>query len=563
MARLILLQEGQATPLELKAPETILGRHPDCTIRLDSNMVSRRHARILHNGETYILEDLGSGNGSFVNGKRIDKPTPLRHEDRIKLGPILMRFESQPVKSADAASRREPRPERLDATLLGVHIAEEDDQAAITDSLEQATGFGLLDVRPEEKLRAVIEISRSLAGTVELEALLPRILETLFEIFPHADRGCILLKDGESGKLIPRAVKHRRSGADESVKLSRTILRKVQEEKTGILSADAATDERFEASESISTLTIRSMMCVPMLDLEGETAGIIHIDTQDPVKRFRKDDLDLLMAIAGQAALSYESARLLVSHMEKLKQDNEMRIARNVQRSLLPEQMPQVDGYAFFASYEAAQAVGGDYYDCLCANGKVVSLAFGDVAGKGVPAALVMSRLSSVVQNTLDFVPDVGKAIQRINRQMCAKAVEGRFVTFVLASIDTRKHRLTLANAGHMAPMLRRSDGTIEEIGSDRVGIPLGIVEDYSFDTIDVRLEPGETILIYTDGVSEAMNPAGELYGIERLRELLSRTDGSPDEIGRTILDDVRSHADGRPQNDDITLMAFGRKAQG
>jgi len=338
-------------------------------------------------------------------------------------------------------------------------------------------------------------------------------------------------------------------------------VRKVLEEKTGILSADAAADSRFQASESIANFTIRSMMCVPLLGLDGEPLGIINIDTQNPMKQFQTEDLDLLLAVAGQAALSYETARLVASYVEKQKYDNEMRIAAGVQRALLPDKLPQAPGYRFFASYESAQAVGGDYYDCLALPGGKVVIAFGDVAGKGVPASLVMSRLSSVVQNTMEFVTDIGAATERINNHMCANAIEGRFVTFVLGIVDTARHELSLAIAGHMSPMIRRADGTIEEFSDDIVGLPLGVAEGVSFETVKRAIQPGETIVIYTDGVSEAMNPGNDLYGLERLRALISGSPPNPEELGRAVLADVKRHAAGRAQNDDITLMAFGRDA--
>jgi serine phosphatase RsbU (regulator of sigma subunit) len=338
-------------------------------------------------------------------------------------------------------------------------------------------------------------------------------------------------------------------------------VRKVLEEKRGILSADAAADSRFQASESIANFTIRSMMCVPLLGLNGEPLGIINIDTQNPMKQFQTEDLDLLLAVAGQAALSYETARLVDSYVEKQKYDNEMRIAAGVQRALLPDHLPQVPGYQFFASYESAQAVGGDYYDCLALpDGKIV-IAFGDVAGKGVPASLVMSRLSSVVQNTMEFVREVGPATERINNHMCANAIEGRFVTFVLGLVDTALHELTLAIAGHMSPMIRRADGTVEEFPDEIVGLPLGVAEGVAFETVKRSIRPGEVLVIYTDGVSEAMNHANDLYGLDRLRALIAGGPRNPAELGRAILADVKRHAAGRPQNDDITLMAFGREA--
>ena len=238
-----------------------------------------------------------------------------------------------------------------------------------------------------------------------------------------------------------------------------------------------------------------------------------------------------------------------------------MDIARNVQQALLPKSLPEVDGYEFFASYDSAQAVGGDYYDAFQLSPTKVCLAFGDVAGKGVPASLVMSRISSVVESTMGFVDDVGKAIRLINNLMCSNAVEGRFVTFVLLIIDTKKNTLSLANAGHMPLLIKKSDGNLVELGEDAVGIPIGVMEDFEYEVVNCNLQPGEVFIIYTDGVSEAMNPQNELYGIERLKETINSSSTDPVKLAQAILADVRTHAAGRAQNDDITLMTFGRMA--
>lgn len=556
MSRLVMLQGGQATPYDLKTDEFVLGRLPECDIQLQSNMVSRKHARVVRRGKEYVLEDLGSGNGSFVNGKRITEPTSLRHDDRIKLGPVLLRFETDEGSASRAGGIGDTQNVQ---GAFDLDVTGEDSGSTIMGSLGATGGFGMLDVQPAAKLKAVLDISRALVGAHDQEKLLPKVLESLFEIFPHADRGCILLKDPATGRMIPKAIKHRRGETDESVKISRTILQQVLEQKQAILSADAASDTRFRASESISALTIRSMMCVPLLNLAGEPMGVINIDTQNPLAQFKPDDLELMVAVAGQAALSYESARLLASHVEKQKQDAEMGIARNVQQALLPEHMPDVDGYEFFASYEAAQAVGGDYYDIVDLPDGRICLAFGDVAGKGVPASLVMSRLSSAVRNIVEYVSDAAEAVNRINNHMCAKAVEGRFVTFVLVLLDPRKHRMSVVNSGHMSPLIRHADGSVEELDQSSVGVPLGVVEGFPFQSVECDIKAGDCIVIYTDGVSEAMNAASDLYTIERLQAFVANGSGRPSELGPAIREDVKQHAAGHPQNDDITLMVFGR----
>jgi len=552
-AKLFVLEGGETMQYELVRDVTQLGRElkgqeqvSDITVK--HNMVSTRHARIRRRGTQYFLEDAGSLNKTYLNGRElaVDVPVELKDDDRIKLGPVLLRF-VQP---------REVDPAPAD---LNVSFKEDTESSGmVTGTVDSGSSrFGILQAKPQEKLKAIIAISQALAGTIELDSILPRILESLFRIFPSVDRGVILLKDPATGRMIPRATRHRNSQEDESVILSRAIVTTVLEKKQGILSADALGP--YNPSESLANFKLRSMMCVPLLGLDGEPIGLIHIDTRNMAQKFTQDDLDLLTAIAGQAALNYETARLFESYLAKQKYDTEMGMAADVQRALLPGSLPQVPGYEFFASYESAQAVGGDYYDCRVQNGSRVWVAFGDVAGKGVAASLIMSRLSSVVQSTLEFIPDVGEALQRINAHMNENMIEGRFVTLVLASLDLATNDLAIASGGHMSPMVRRVDGTVEEFPESIIGLPVGITDELGCEVVHRTLAPGETVVIYTDGISEAHDPQEHLYGVDRLREFVSRSSAEPSRLGKAILDDVRRHAAGSPQNDDITLMVFGR----
>ncbi|MEY3457120.1 MAG: Phosphoserine phosphatase RsbU [Planctomycetota bacterium] len=556
MIRVVLLNDKESIPYELKQFPAKLGRHPDCDVQIDSGMVSRYHSQIIQRGDSYFLEDLNSGNGTFLNAHQVAKgqvhATPLAHNDRIKLGPIKFRFENTSVP-AEVSSSSGPAL----AEDGGVELV--DGSSATIMGSAIASGFGALQTRPEEKLKGILRINQALAGTVDPAAIAPLILDTLFDIFPQADRGSILTKRSADDRFIPIAQKKRDENNDESVRLSRTIMMKVIDEKAGVLSADAANDDRFSASESISNLTIRSMMCVPMLDLQQKPFGIINLDTQNPAKLFKDEDLELLLAVATQAATAWENMRLMENFLENKKREEEMRIAMQVQKSLLPETLPEVPGYKFFASYDAAQAVGGDYFDCFLIGEQKICFSFGDVAGKGVPGALIMSRVSSVVQNTMSFTDDVALAIRRINNHMCHNMVSGRFVTYTLGVIDLATHRLSLANAGHYAVAVRKPGGEMEEIGKDQIGIPVGIMEDYDYDVVEYDIAPGETFLLRTDGVDEAMAPNGDLYTTEKVRDFFTSAAGTPAEIGRALLADVRRHANGRAQNDDIAIMVFGR----
>lgn len=578
MATLIVVDQGTKTNYEIKPGDNQIGRHPDCDIEIVQPSVSGRHAKIVFTNGEFFVEDTGSRNGTFVNKQQISARTRLNHNDMVQCGDAVAKFswpESVPAAAPAAPAAPEPGatappavPNSSDATvtdstvpnLLGAVSVDDDEEedAHITGQMAGQGRFGVLDTNPEAKLKAVLEISQGLAGEVNLDVLLPKILETLFSIFTYADRGCILLKR-EDGEMVPRAMKHRREGEDASVRLSRTIINKVLQDKCGVMSADASMDDAFSGSQSIADLKIRSMMCVPLLGLDGDPLGVLSIDSQNPLGQFGQDDLEILMTVAGQAALSYENARLMQSYAQKMKQDGELAIAQTVQQALLPTEFPKAEGYEFYASYDAAQAVGGDYYDVFPLPDGRVMLSFGDIAGKGVPGALIMSRMSSCVQSTVRHVTDLEEAMCAINDHMCDSAVEGRFVTYVLAIVDPVANTIQLSNGGHMSPTIRRAGQVIEQFDEELVGPPIGVVDNYPFESETKNLEPGDMVVIVTDGVDEAMNYEDELYGEERLLEFIKNGPEKAEDLGKALFKDVRKHANGRPQNDDITIMTIGR----
>ena len=581
MAKLVLLQDGKSIDIPIRKDEIVFGRLPECDVKLNSGMISRQHAKLSRDGDSYFICDLGSGNGTFLNGEQLDQqPRPLSDGDRVKMGPGLFRFDAEGAgANAGAGSAEASAPaaaakasggnavDQLAATLAGdgpqLGEAAEASQTVMggvaLGAGDELGSFGVLSTNPEQKLKGVLKITQALTNSFEPSEILPQILDTLFNIFPQADRGFIFGKL-EDGRIVQQASKHRREDDDDaSFRMSRTIRDRVLGQKEAVLSADASQDERFSGSESLMGLAIRSVMCVPMLDRDGEAIGLINLDTSGQLRPFTEDDLQLMVAVAGQASMQYQSALLLQSYVQKQKQDGEMQIAQGVQVALLPDKLPQPDGYEVFASYDSAQAVGGDYYDAFKLKDGRIVLSFGDVAGKGVPGALVMSRMSTVVRNTLEFVDEPLKAVEQINAAMCARAAEGRFVTYVLSILDPATGEVRYVNAGHMPPIIRRTDGTIEEPGQEEIGVPIGVLEGFPYEECTLMLNPGDAWCVYTDGVSEAMAPDESLFTEERVRQFMKAASGSAEEIGKALREEVRQHANGREQNDDVTLMTMRR----
>ena len=534
---------------KLDADRIVLGRHPDCDIVLELGAVSRRHALVDRTEGAFFVEDLQSRNGTYVNGSLATGRRRLRHGDELRICETLFRFVGD---------------EQRDDEALGVGAllnAEDDDSSTILSKIDlTATGSGLrLSVKPEVKLKALVEISRSLGRALSLDEVLPSVLDSLFKVFLQADRGFIALWDRGSDALRVRAVKRRRE-SDQSVRFSNTIVNQVRASKEAVLSADAATDSRFEMSQSIADFRIRSMMCVPMLSSEEDVLGVLQIDTSDQRARFQPEDLEVLVSVAGLAGVAIENATLHEMALGQKAIERDLELAHEVQQGLLPSSAPNAAQFDFFDFYEPANQVGGDYYDYVALPGGRCAAVLADVSGKGVAAALVMAKLSGEVRYSLASDSDLGRAVSRINNLCCRDAWEGRFVTFVLMLLDEESGRLSIVNAGHMPPIIRKLGGEVVELGESVAGVPLGVVPDAGYQVFETDLQPGELVLVYTDGISEAMNRGGDLYSIERVVDTLGRSKGSAGETGRFVLEDVKRFVDGRSQSDDMCMLCIGRK---
>ncbi|MGD9722572.1 MAG: SpoIIE family protein phosphatase [Pirellulales bacterium] len=548
---------GPTEDLTLESDRIVLGRHPDCDIVLDAASVSRQHAQILRENGAYYIEDLHSRNGTFVNGQLIRGRQALQDGDRLKICDLSLAFYSK------QPSDRLPGGIDLSGSSLALMV---DDGPVIGTStvmskldMNPSRSSVRLEVNPEVKLRAMIEISHSLAKVVSLDEVLVKLLDSLFKIFAQADRGFVILRTGPDNVLVPRAVKHRRADMEDQVRISRTIVKQVMESQEAILSADAANDSRFDTSQSIADLRIRSMMCAPLVDNDGNSLGVLQVDTGDQRQRFQKDDLDVLASIASQAAIAVANAELHETALKQQALERELELAQRVQRGLLPAAPPEFPGYYFFDFYEPANQVGGDYYDYVELANNRLAIVLGDVSGKGVSAALLMAKLSGEVRYCLASEADPAVAMCRINTSFSRSGWQDRFVTFVLAVLDANRNELTIVNAGHMAPFLRHGKGAVEMIGEEQTGLPLGVDAEYPYEAHTRPFTHGDFLAIFTDGFSEAMNSDNELYGLDRLRGQLANQQAQINELGKLILDDVRKFVGGRPQSDDMCLACFGR----
>jgi serine phosphatase RsbU (regulator of sigma subunit) len=552
----LLTGDKSGQRFKLGEDTAVLGRHPDCTIVLDQGAVSRQHAQIRFVDGDYWVEDLHSRNGTYVNAAAVHAPRKLATGDRLKICDLEFSF----VRDPGAPRPQRPGTDRETDLLGSMYWDDARPQSQIMSKLDvssSASGIRLA-VNPEVKLRALIEITQNLSKALSLDIVLPKLLDSLFKIFVQADRGFVLLKQPD-GRLIPKAVKHRREDADETIRISRTIVNQVMESQQAILSADAASDSRFDMSQSIADFRIRSMMCAPLINGDDRSIGVLQLDTSDHRSRFQQDDLDVLAGVASQAAIAIDNAQLHEAAIRQNLIERDLKLAHKVQQGLLPATEPSIEGYHFFDFYEPANQVGGDFFDYISLPGGRLAIVLADVSGKGISAALVMAKLSADVRYSLVSQPSVAKAVQEINSSFVKSGWEDRFVTFVLTVLDPNAHEVTLVNAGHMPPFLRYGKGKVEPVGEEVSGIPLGVDSDFEYESKTIPLGRGEFLATFTDGFSEALNASNELYGLERLRKRIGHAVKDVADLGHVILDDVKSFVGGHPQSDDMCLVCFGR----
>lgn len=574
MAVLKLIRGGAVGQiLPISGDRVVLGRHPTCQIVLDNVAVSRHHAQILESHGTYFLEDLRSRNGTQLNSESIRGRVELKDGDQIKLCDYVFQF-----LVASKASTQLPRPsvtrlqeqhrtretidnvedlpiegdERLNAPPL--------DGSSIISSLEPESIQTIrLHVRPEVKLRAILDISQILARALQVDTVLPLILDGLFKIFPQAEWGFVLLKDPVTQRSSVRSSKSRRADEDDRFPFSQTIVEQAMSSGKALLSADAQRDARFNTSDSLQGLQIRSVMCSPMLDSSSHPLGVIQISTRDLSQQFTSDDLELLVSVTTQCARALEHATLHEQLLTQRAVEQELEFATQVQLGFLPSEAPQLPGYEFDDYYEPAHRVSGDYFDYVRLPNGNLAVTVGDVAGKGVPAALLMARLHASARYHLLSATSAAEALSSLNSEISTSGLGFRFITLVMVVINPKTQQIHIANAGHLPPLLRSRRGVIGPLGLKDSGMPLGVLQQQNYRETVIPLEPEDTLLMFTDGLTEAMNDQEQIYGQARLLELLKSAPQPVEELVPYIVDDVENFVSERSQRDDLCIVAVRR----
>ncbi len=370
-----------------------------------------------------------------------------------------------------------------------------------------------------DRLSLLYRLSQTFNSSLDLDEVLNRVMDEVIAA-TGAERGFVTLLEANGGSIfrVARGM-DQKTIDDPQFQVSRSVVERAAREGRPILTSDAQSDERFSMRHSVRVLGLRSILCVP-LEIKGKILGVVYVDNRLQTGLFTEEDLDLLAAIASSAAIAIENARLYQVAVEKGRMERELQMARQVQASLLPQETPQIEGWEFAAHWQPAREVAGDYYDFIPLAAERLGLVIADVSDKGMSAALFMALTRSIIRASVASTDSPADGIAQANRLICADATRGMFVTMFYALLDPVTAKMAYVNAGHNPPLLCRADEDELETLT-RTGMALGVVEDSPFEVRTLHLNPGDFMLLYTDGVTDATDAHEQSFGMERLQRVV------------------------------------------
>jgi phosphoserine phosphatase RsbU/P len=544
-------QAGLVVPLEGPGPLTI-GRGEDCDLQIMDAHMSRRHSTFARHNEGWAVRDLGSRNGTSVNGRRIDGVCALRAGDSVQVGSTVFRFEQSGGSCASSVTIKAHVELTLrDGTVAASLVMPVREPAPTPDTLPE-----LPKATPgsDRTLAVVYDVADAINSLLEQDELLERVVEVIRGYF-SPDRVAIFLR-GEGDEDLRLCACRSSSGPGHELVISRSILERAVLERVAVLVADTADDDHLIAAASIREQGIRSALCAP-LAVRGEVLGAIYLDRRDSQEGFDEGGLRLLTIVANQAAQVIANARLHTRLLERRAQEREIELAWDIQKGLLPGPMPRTAGVEVLGTTRPARIVGGDFYDFFFLDAHRLCFVIADVSDKGMPAALFMAVTKTLIRTTADAAAGPGELLTRVNRALSADNPRCMFVTAFIGVIETRTGELCYANAGHNPPYRLGTGSAPEEIR--RLGdMPLGVMPDVQYSEGRLRLDPDDVLFMFTDGVTEAADEREALFAEEELERSLARAeDRSPSMLIERVMADVDAHAGGAPQSDDITMLVL------
>jgi serine phosphatase RsbU (regulator of sigma subunit) len=548
----IINRFGATRFLSLAKPAFTIGRKAENDLQLLSDTVSRQHAEIVYEDGIYYLVDIGSKRGTFVNDQRIER-CALQHLDRIRIGGD----EDQQIIFLDDTVERASAI--FDSTPRLTITPPLQDPERITSANEEL-----------QKLSRFIEVNQAFKFSLTPDDVLLLIVDAAIEI-TGAERGFLMLRN-EAGDLefkIARDNK-RNSLVGNVFEMSRSVVEEAFKQNRSVIINDGNESAALFARESVRSLDLRSIACIPLrrfqmtenMDattmLKRDVIGVLYVDSHIVGGTLTQTSLRLLESLAFEATKSLESVRLMHEEHEKKQIEQELAMARQVQVALSPTAFKVPDHFEIAAHSIPSRYVGGDFYEFIPLKDGRSAFALGDVSGKGVAAALLAAMAQGALQAQFVSNLPLTEVITSLNKALVQRSASNRYITLFCAVLDPDGH-FTYINAGHNLPILARTSGETEMLTTKSV--LLGAFDFVEYKPRQTRLQPGDVVVMYTDGVTEAVNADNQMFGDERLERLVMESVSlSAEEIKQRILDEVLSFTRGLPQGDDITLIVLKMK---
>ena len=540
-----------------------IGRSARNDLCIPDPFASRVHAEVRREGDQYFLHDLGSANGTFCDNAKVEAPVALVPGRRIQIGETTIEFSSGTGTQEALATMIADAPARLPEAVIRADSTNRTTSGLLEAIEGVRTHPSSAQPRTTEHsdlLALISKVSITLLASASLDETLRQVASLVFDAVP-ADRCLIMLRgqDGEQpGALQMRVSSQRERTQSEvgNVRISRTIIEEVVERGDSVLTSDAQHDPRF-MSGTMAIDGIRSVLAVP-LSVGEKVIGMIYADSPLVEVKFTREHLDVLRMLASVAAIRVENARLAEEQRDRERFEQELQLAREIQQRFQPTAPPVVPGYDMLGISFPCYEIGGDYYDFIVRDDGRTVIALGDVSGKGTSAALLMSSLHAAVHAQASSHQSIVETIGAVNRYLAETIPANRFVTLFYAELDPVTGALSFLNAGHNPPLIVHAAGTLEQLAAG--GLPLGIMPDAQFRAGQTQLQPGDVLVIYSDGVSETVNRRGEEFGWARLHETVARNlDASAASLRDRIEAALTKFAGGAPAADDVTLVIVKR----
>jgi len=517
-----------------------------------------------------LLVDNGSANGTFVNGQRVTSPLQLHIGDIVRIGETEIEYTfgeqdmlsgatvflaGSPAQSLPVDTITSPIPSRSTNDLISSIRS-----GSISGEMRALSGARTA-LKPEapgrDLLSIVSQVGIALLPRTSLEDTLKMTIDLVFQAIP-AERGFLFLKENDELTCkIARGAHESALPASSQVQLSRSITNKVLSEGASVLTSDAMHDPRFQAQHSVVLSQIRSVMAVPLASGE-EIFGMVYVDNPFD-NRFTEEDLKVLTTIASVASIKIEHERLLDERLEKRRMEEELKVASEIQMRLQPFAPPKLDGWDMTGVSFPCREIGGDYYDFIHRKrDSHLIVAVGDVSGKGTGAALLMSSLHAAVRAQSQTGQKISEVMSEINQYIFENSPSNKFLTLFYGELDPLSGELSYSNGGHNAPILVRRSGAVERL--DTGGLPIGMMQGVLYQEASVSLEPGDVLVIYSDGITESINERDEEFDEERLIEVVKRNIERSASGIRDRIDEALSKFVGTTAPvDDMTLMIIKR----